>query len=58
MSGKYTEAQARASKEYLKKLDEIKIRVPSGTKEEYIKMADAAGKSLNQFIIDAIEKMK
>lgn len=51
----YTEARARGNAKYLSKLDEIKIRIPKGKKEEYKKMADASGKSLNQFIIDCIE---
>ena len=59
MSDKYTEAQAKATKEYLKKLDDIKIRVPKGKREEYRKLAIEKGySSLNQFIIDAIENMK
>lgn len=56
MGAKYTEAQAKASREYLKNLDEIRIRIPKGKKEEYKQAAEAAGKSLNQFIVDCIEK--
>lgn len=41
---------------YLKSVDEIKIRVPKGKKAEYKQKADAAGKSLNKYIIDCIEK--
>lgn len=48
--------QLEYAKKHLAKLDEIKIRVPKGKKEEYKKMAEAAGKSLNQFIVDKIEK--
>lgn len=55
MGAAYTKAQAKASAEYLKKLDEIRIRVPKGKKEEYKQMAERSGKSLNQFIIDKIE---
>lgn len=51
-----SKAQIEATKKYLEKLDEIKIRVPSGKKEEYKKLAEAEGKSLNQFIIDKIEQ--
>ena len=36
--------------------DRISLSVPKGKKEEYKKMAETAGKSLNQFIIDCIEK--
>lgn len=56
MGAKYTEAQAKASREYLKNLDEIRIRIPKGKKTEYKQAAETAGKSLNQFIIDCIEK--
>ena len=55
MGATYTKAQAKASAEYLKKLDEIRIRVPKGKKDEYKKNAEAEGKTLNQFIIDKIE---
>ncbi len=41
---------------YLKSVDEIKVRVPKGKKAEYQKRAETAGKSLNQFIVDCIEK--
>lgn len=51
-----TEAQKNASKTYIAKLDEIKIRIPKGKKEEYKKLAAESGKSLNQFIIDKIEQ--
>jgi predicted HicB family RNase H-like nuclease len=52
---KTTDAQKKATAKYICKLDEIKIRVPKGKKEEYRQMAEAEGKSLNQFIIDRIE---
>lgn len=52
----YTEARARCNAEYLKKFEEIKIRIPKGKKDEYKAAAEAQGKSLNQFIIDCIEK--
>lgn len=55
MGATYTKAQAKASAEYLKKLDEIRIRIPKGKKDEYKQMAKSSGKSLNQFIIDKIE---
>lgn len=51
-----TEAQKNASKTYIGKLDEIKIRIPKGKKDEYKKLAELEGKSLNQFIIDKIEQ--
>lgn len=56
MGAKYTQAQANAARKYLDKLEEIKLRVPPGKKEEYKRRAEAAGKSLNQYIIDCIER--
>lgn len=53
---KHYEQRKKANETYLAKLDEIKIRVPKGKKEEYKAKADAEGKSLNQFIIDKIEQ--
>jgi len=56
MGAKYTEAQAKAAKKHLANLEEIKVRVPKGKKEEYKVKAKADGKSLNQYIIDCIER--
>lgn len=56
MGAQYTKAQAAASRRHLEKLDEIKLRVPKGKREEYKQQAEAEGKSLNQYIIDCIEK--
>jgi len=53
---KHYEQRKKANETYLAKLDEIRIRVPKGKKEEYKQMAEAAGKSLNQYIVDCIEK--
>lgn len=50
------EQRKEANKKYLATLDEIRIRVPKGKKEEYKDLAEKAGKSLNQFIVDCIEK--
>ena len=50
------EQRKESNKRYLKTLDEIRIRIPKGKKEEYKKKAATQGKSLNQFIIDCIEK--
>ena len=53
---RYSEAHNKATQRYIKKAyDEVKIRIPKGKKEEYKAMAEAEGKSLNQFIIDRIE---
>lgn len=50
------EQRKEANKKYLSTLDEIRIRVPKGKKEEYKAKAEAKGKSLNQYIIDCIER--
>lgn len=56
MGGKYTEAQKRATLEYIReKTDEFKIRAPKGTKVRWKSEADKQGKSLNQFVIDCVE---
>ncbi len=53
---RYSEAHNKATQKYIKNnYDEIKIRIPKGMKDEYKAMAEASGKSLNQFIIDAVE---
>lgn len=56
MGAKYTEAQAAASRRHLEKLDTITLRVPKGDREAYKKIAEEKGKSLNQYIIDCMEK--
>lgn len=53
---KHYEQRKNANKRYLQKLESIQIRVKKGEKAKYKAAADAAGKSLNQFIIDCIEK--
>ena len=55
---KYTEAQAKAVKTYLEKnnLVEIKFRVNREKREEYKEQAEKKGKSLNSFIIEAINE--
>lgn len=55
---KHYEQRKESNKKYLSTLDEIRIRIPKGKKDEYKSMADARGKSLNQFIIDCIENSK
>ncbi len=55
MGAKYNDAQKRATKQYMKKHEQIKITVPEGKRAEYQAKADAAGKSLTQFIIDLLE---
>lgn len=58
MGSKYTEAQKKAAIKYLsEKTDDIRIRVPKedGTKARWTAAAEAAGKSLQRYIIDAVE---
>ena len=57
--GRYTPAQAASAKKYLASLDEIKIRAPKGTKDKIRNAAEAAGVSVNQFVLDAVmDKIK
>lgn len=57
MGAKYTEAQKKASMKYLREnTDDIRIRTRKGAKEEWKKEAEKRGLSLNQFIIDSVEK--
>ena len=57
MGDKYTEAQKNASIKYLKeKTDSIQIRTAKGTKERWKNAAVSHGKSLNQFIVDTINR--
>lgn len=51
-----TEAHMRGNKRYLAKLDHITIRMPQGSKEQIKHAADLEGKSLNSFIVEAIEE--
>lgn len=53
---RYSEAQNKATQKYIKKAyDEIKIRVPKGSKAKYQTLAASKGPSLNQYIINCIE---
>ena len=53
---RYTEAQARSAKKYLSGLDEIRIRLPKGKKEEIQAAAASAGESMNQYVQTAITR--
>lgn len=50
-----TDAQIKAVKKYQEKLDDIKIRVPKGKRQEYKEQAWSKGYSLQQYIIALIE---
>ena len=57
MGEKYTDAQRRATLKYLsEKTDDVRVRVPKGTKEYWKSAAQAEGKSLQRFIIEAVEE--
>ena len=51
-----SDSQRKATNKYLDKFDDIKIRVPKGKREEYKSYASSKGMSLNNLIIDLIEK--
>lgn len=48
--------QLQHAKNYQAKFDDIKVRVPKGKREEWREEAKKRSKSLNQFIIDSVEK--
>lgn len=51
-----SEARHRANEKWnAKAYDEIKVRVPKGTKEEWQASAQRAGLSLNAYILEAVE---
>ena len=54
---RYTEAQNRSTQKYIKNnYDDIKVRVPKGMRDKYKAHAEALGKSLNQLIVNLLEK--
>lgn len=57
LGAKYTEAQNKATQRYMKNAyDDVKTRVPKGTKDIWKAEAEKRDKSLNQFVIDCVEK--
>lgn len=55
--GRYTEAQAKAAKKYLKEsVEDIRIRVPKGHKGTIKAAADSVGESVNGYIKKAIDE--
>lgn len=57
MGATYNDAQKRASLKYLaEKTDNIQIRVPKGTKEEWKTYAESKGISLNALIIQLMQE--
>jgi predicted DNA-binding protein len=52
----YTEAQKKAAIKYMgEKTDDIRLRLPKGTKERWKAAADAAGVSMTQYVREAVE---
>lgn len=52
----YSEAQNRATQYYVKThYDNINVRVPKGKRDQYKKMAEEQGKSLNRLIVELLE---
>lgn len=56
MGKTYSEAQAKATKEYLKTLASISIRVKEEEKEKYADAAQKAGMSLRAFILKSMDE--
>lgn len=57
MTGKYTDAQKKATQKYLKEsIDEFKIRVPKGQKEVIKAFAEKQGLSVNAWIVSLINE--
>ncbi len=54
---RYTEAQAKAAKKYLKEsVEDIRIRVPKGNKAKVQEHASTMGESMNSFVVRAINE--
>jgi len=51
-----SDAQKKASAKYLEKLDEVRIRMPKGKKNDIKAVAAAAGESVNQYILSAVDQ--
>lgn len=56
MGAQYTTAQRAASEKYMEQhTDRMTLRLPKGVKDEWTQAAQAAGVSLTQYIIAAVE---
>lgn len=56
---RYTEAQAKAAKKYLKEsVEDIRIRVPKGDKAKVQEHAATMGESMNSFVVRAIDETR
>lgn len=53
---KHYEQRKEANKKYLEKYEDIKIRVPLGTRDKYKAHAERKNTSLNKLIIELLNK--
>ena len=54
---RYSEAQNKATQKYISNAyDQFSVRVPKGKREIYKAHAEAQGKSLNQLVIELLDK--
>lgn len=51
-----SEKQLEWAKKYHQHFDDIKVRVPKGDRDKWKEEAKKREKSLNQFIVDSVEK--
>lgn len=51
-----SEAKKLSNDRYLQKLEDIKLRVPKGTREQISEHARGKGMSLNAYVLQLIEK--
>ena len=56
MGAKYTESQKKAAAKFMADKHTIRVVVTKSKADEYKAKAKAEGKSLNQYIIDCIER--
>lgn len=55
MKSKYTEAQKRATMKYLsEKTDDIRLRLPKGTKDKWRSYAEKQNMSMTAYVHDAV----
>lgn len=56
MGKEYTEAQKKASIKYMQeKTDDIRLRLPKGTKDRWKAAADRKGMSMTKYVQDVVE---
>ena len=56
MAGKYTEAQKKATTEYLKTLSNISIRLKKEDAQKYKDAASSCGMSLREFVLKSMDE--